>query len=176
MPDYRKIKLIVLDVDGTLTDGGIYYDSQGNEMKRFDVKDGLGIKVGIAAGLEFAIITGRESPMVERRVKELGIQHLVQGVQMKLPALKQLITGLQLCPDEVCYIGDDLNDLECMEYVGVAACPADAAEEIRAVSHFVSGCNGGYGAVKSCIKTLLDSRNKWEELYRSMYFKRQESY
>lgn len=155
MPDYGKIKLIVLDVDGTLTDGGIYYDSQGNEMKRFDVKDGLGIKIGIASGLEFAVITGRESPMVERRVKELGIQHLLSGVQMKLPALKQLLVELQLCPDEVCYIGDDLNDLECMEYVGVAACPADAAEEIKAVSQFAADRRGGYGAVKSCIKALL---------------------
>lgn len=170
MPDYGKIKLIVLDVDGTLTDGGIYYDSQGNEMKRFDVKDGLGIKIGIAAGLEFAVITGRESPMVERRVKELGIQHLLSGVQMKLPALKQLLVELQLCPDEVCYIGDDLNDLECMEYVGVAACPADAAEEIKAVSQFVTDRRGGYGAVKSCIKALLVYRNSWEESYKSMYF------
>lgn len=170
MPDYGKIKLIVLDVDGTLTDGGIYYDSQGNEMKRFDVKDGLGIKIGIAAGLEFAVITGRESPMVERRVKELGIQHLLSGVQMKLPALKQLLVELQLCPDEVCYIGDDLNDLECMEYVGVAACPADAAEEIKAVSQFAADRRGGYGAVKSCIKALLVYRNSWEESYKAIYF------
>ena len=148
MPDYQKIKLIVLDVDGTLTDGGIYYDSQGNEMKRFDVKDGLGIKVGIAAGLEFAVITGRESPMVVRRVNELGIQHLLSGVQVKFPALKQLMEELQLSPDEVCYIGDDLNDLECMGFVGMAACPADASEEIKAISHFISDHNGGHGAVK----------------------------
>ena len=79
--DYKKIKLVVLDVDGTLTDGGVYYDSHGNEMKRFDVKDGLGILVARKAGLEFAIITGRASPMVERRAKELGIKYLLQGVQ-----------------------------------------------------------------------------------------------
>lgn len=170
MPDYQKIKLIVLDVDGTLTDGGIYYDSQGNEMKRFDVKDGLGIKVGIDAGLEFAVITGRESPMVERRVKELGIQHLLSGIQMKLPSLKQLLAELKLCQDEVCYIGDDLNDLECMEYVGISCCPADAAEEIKAVAHFISDCNGGFGAVKSCIKSLLVHRNSWEASYNSLYF------
>lgn len=170
MPDYGKIKLIVLDVDGTLTDGGIYYDSQGNEMKRFDAKDGLGIKIGIAAGLEFAVITGRESPMVERRVKELGIQHLLSGVQMKLPALKQLLAELQLCSDEVCYIGDDLNDLECMEYVGVAGCPVDAEEEIKVVSQFVADRRGGYGAVKSCIKALLVYRNSWEESYNAIYF------
>lgn len=169
MPDYQKIKLVVLDVDGTLTDGGIYYDSQGNEMKRFDVKDGLGIKVGIAAGLEFAVITGRESPMVERRVKELGIQHLLSGVQIKLPALKQLLAELQLCQDEVCYIGDDLNDLECMEYVGAAACPADAAEEIKAASQFVAHCGGGQGAVRACIETILRRGNKWESQARKIY-------
>lgn len=169
MPDYTKIKLIVLDVDGTLTDGGIYYDSLGNEMKRFDVKDGLGIKVGIAAGLEFAVITGRESPMVERRVRELGIQHLCSGVQMKLPALKQLMKELQLCPDEVCYIGDDLNDLECMEYVGVAACPADAAEEIKSVSQFVADCNGGAGAVRCCIERILRNCGQWELQVRKCY-------
>ena len=170
MPDYQKIKLIVLDVDGTLTDGGIYYDSRGNEMKRFDVKDGLGIKVGIAAGLEFAVITGRESPMVARRVNELGIQHLLSGVQVKFPALKQLMEELQLSPDEVCYIGDDLNDLECMGFVGIAACPADASEEIKAISHFISDHNGVHGAVKSCIKNLLVHRTCWEDLYKSMYF------
>lgn len=169
MPDYGKIKLIVLDVDGTLTDGGIYYDSQGNEMKRFDVKDGLGIKVGIAAGLEFAVITGRESPMVERRVKELGIQHLLSGVQMKLPALKQLLVELQLCPDEVCYIGDDLNDLECMEYVGIASCPADAAEEIKSASHFIADRNGGCGAVRACVESILHHNNQWDSLVRKIY-------
>ena len=169
MPDYGKIKLVVLDVDGTLTDGGIYYDAQGNEIKRFDVKDGLGIKVGIATGLEFAVITGRESPMVERRVKELGIQHLLSGVQLKLPALKQLLVELQLCPDEVCYIGDDLNDLECMEYVGIASCPADAAEEIKLVSHFVSGHNGGYGAVRDCITDMLKTKRIWSTQVQDIY-------
>lgn len=169
MPDYEKIKLIVLDVDGTLTDGGIYYDSQGNEMKRFDVKDGLGIKVGIAAGLQFAVITGRESPVVERRVKELGIQHLLAGVQVKLPVLKQLMTELQLCADEICYIGDDLNDLECMEYAGVSACPADAAEEIRVASHFVADQNGGCGAVRVCVERILRHDNQWDTLTRKIY-------
>lgn len=160
MADYEKIRLIVLDVDGTLTDGGIYYDAHGNEMKRFDVKDGLGIKLGIAAGLEFAVITGRESPMVERRAGELGIRHLMAGIQKKLPALKQLLASLQLCPDEVCYIGDDLNDLACMKYVGVAVCPADAAEEIKTLSHYISMYKGGYGAVRDCVQHIL-GQHRW---------------
>lgn len=169
MTDYERIKLIVLDVDGTLTDGGIYYDAQGNEMKRFDVKDGLGIKVGMAAGLEFAVITGRESPMVERRVRELGIQHLRTGVQIKLPVLKQLMLELRLSPDEVCYMGDDLNDLACMEYVGIAACPADAAEEVKAVSRFVADQCGGHGAVRSCLEGILRHRDQWESCARRVY-------
>ena len=171
MPDYQKIKLVVLDVDGTLTDGGIYYDSQGNEMKRFDVKDGLGIKVGLAAGLEFVILTGRESPMVERRVKELGIQYLLSGVQVKYPALEKLLAELSLSLDQVCYIGDDINDLECMEHVGFAACPADAAEEIKEAAHYISSVNGGYGAVRECVVALLKEKEVWHtqamRLYRS---------
>lgn len=173
MPDFEKIKLIVLDVDGTLTDGGIYYDSQGNEMKRFDVKDGLGIKVGLAAGLEFAVLTGRESPMLERRVKELGIQHLMAGVQLKLPALQKLQCDLHLCADEILYIGDDVNDLECLEYVGIAACPADAAEEVKAVSHFVSVYDGGYGAVRDCIVALLKKKEVWPVHARRLYYNKQ---
>jgi len=169
MPDYEKMKLVVLDVDGTLTDGGIYYDSQGNEMKRFDVKDGLGIKVGIAAGLEFAILTGRESPMVERRVKELGIHYLLSGVQLKYPVLRTLLRELNLSEEEVCYIGDDLNDLECMEHAGFSACPADAAEEIKAVADYVSSHNGGYGAVRDCLAALLKEKKVWPELAKRLY-------
>lgn len=167
--DYNRIKLIVLDVDGTLTDGGVYYDSQGNEMKRFDVKDGLGIKVGLAAGLEFAIITGRNSPMVERRAKELGIQNLIQDAQKKLPALMTLADNCGLRMDEIGYIGDDLNDLQCMETVGFRACPADAAEEIRAICHYVASAAGGHGAVRECLKFLLTQREQWDAVAKEIY-------
>lgn len=167
--DYSRIKLIILDVDGTLTDGGIYYDSLGNEMKRFDVKDGLGIKVGIAAGLEFAIITGRESPMVERRAKELGIRYLRSGVQIKYPALEELLQELNLRPDECGYVGDDWNDLQCMEAVGFRACPNDAAEEIKDISHYVSKRNGGCGAVRDCLEFLLNQKGQWQATTASVY-------
>ncbi len=162
MTDFGNIRLIILDVDGTLTDGGIYYDSQGNEMKRFDVKDGLGILVAGKAGLEFAILTGRASPMVERRAKELGIQHLIQGVQKKYPALLELARSRGLSLEEIGYIGDDLNDLQCMEAVGFRACPRDAAEEIRKISHFVSEHKGGCGAVRDGLEYLLRKRGLWE--------------
>lgn len=158
-----KIKLVILDVDGTLTDGGIYYDAQGNELKRFDVKDGLAIKVAIEAGLQFAIITGRVSPMVERRAKELGIQHLKTGVQVKYPAMVQLLDTLGILPWETCYIGDDWNDLQCMQNVGLRMCPGDAAEEVKEVCHFVSIHSGGCGAVRECIQALLIGQKKWRK-------------
>ena len=170
MPDYNKIKLIVLDVDGTLTDGGIYYDSLGNEIKRFDVKDGLGIKVALAAGLEFAIITGRKSLMVERRAKELGIRHLLTGIQMKLPALKQLVADLSISPDQICYFGDDWNDLQSMKYSGICMCPNDAADEVKELCHFVAKRNGGAGAVRECLQHLLQNRNQWNMCARKTYF------
>lgn len=159
--DYRKIKLIVLDVDGTLTDGSIYYDSQGNEMKRFDVKDGIGILVARKAGLEFAIITGRASPMVERRVNELGIEHLLQGVQKKYPALLELAKSCNLSLDEIGYIGDDLNDLQCMEAVGFRACPTDATEAVKSVCNFVASASGGHGAVRESLEYLLTQQGQW---------------
>lgn len=161
--DYNKIKLIVLDVDGTLTDGGIYYDSKGNEMKRFDVKDGLGILVARSAGLKFAILTGRVSPMVACRAKELGIEYLVQGVQKKYPALLDLAGKCGLSMDEIGYIGDDLNDLQCMEAVGFRACPADAVPRIKSICHYVSVLPGGRGAVRDSLEHLLTACSRGEE-------------
>ena len=167
--DYSKIKLVVLDVDGTLTDGGIYYDSQGNEMKRFDVKDGLGILVARKAGLEFSVITGRASPMVERRVKELGIKYLLQGVQKKYPALLELARNQNLSLEEIGYIGDDLNDLQCMEAVGFRACPSDAAAAVKAICNYVASVPGGHGAVRESLEYLLFQRAQWETFANACY-------
>ena len=167
--DYNKIKLIVLDVDGTLTDGGIYYDSQGNEMKRFDVKDGLGILVARKAGLEFAVITGRASPMVERRVKELGTKYLLQGVQKKYPALLELAKNCNLSMDEIGYIGDDLNDLQCMEAVGFRSCPSDAVAAAKAICNYVASVPGGHGAVRESLEYLLTQRGQWNVVANEAY-------
>lgn len=169
MQDYGKIKLVVLDVDGTLTDGGVYYDSQGNELKRFDVKDGLGIKVGIAAGLEFAIITGRESRMVERRAQELGIQHLYQGVQKKAPAMQELMKRLGVSKAEVAYMGDDLNDKAPMGLACFCACPADAAQEIKEQCDYIAPHPGGHGAVRDLIYHILKQRGIWDAIAKKIY-------
>lgn len=169
MEKYNNVKMVVLDVDGTLTDGGIYYDSCGNELKRFDVKDGLAIKVGIEAGLIFAVLTGRCSPMVQRRVSELGIQFLEEGIQEKYPALVRFAESNKVLLDEICYIGDDLNDFQAMNSVGLRACPADAAEEIKNICEIVAEHNGGYGAVRECIQILLTKRGEWTECVRRIY-------
>jgi 3-deoxy-D-manno-octulosonate 8-phosphate phosphatase (KDO 8-P phosphatase) len=169
MQNYSNIKLVVLDVDGTLTDGGVYYDSHGHELKRFDVKDGLGIRIGIAAGLEFAIITGRESVMVERRTKELGIQHLYQGVQKKAPAMKALISSLGLSKAQVAYMGDDLNDKAPMRLAGLCACPADADPDILELSDYIAPHPGGAGAVRDFIHEILEQQGVWNTLIEETY-------
>jgi 3-deoxy-D-manno-octulosonate 8-phosphate phosphatase (KDO 8-P phosphatase) len=169
MQNYDEIKLIVLDVDGTLTDGGIYYASDGSEIKRFDVKDGLGIKMGLAAGLEFAIITGRESPMVQRRAKELGIRYLRQNVQKKGPAMRELLQETGLSKEQVAYMGDDLNDKAAMELAGVCACPSDADADIRKICHYIAPHQGGKGAVRDFIQELLTGRRLWNRLIEESY-------
>lgn len=170
MADYSKIRYVILDVDGTLTDGGIYYDAQGNEIKCFDAKDGLGIKVGIAAGLVFVIITGRVSPMVERRARELGIQHIISGAQVKYPEMLNWMNKHGVTAEEICYIGDDWNDLECMKAAAVCMCPADAAKEVREECDFISDSLAGHGAVRECLEELLSHNNRWEKACKEHYF------
>ena len=143
-----NIKLVILDVDGTLTDGGVYIDSNGVETKKFNIKDGAGIVLAEQAGIEFMILTGRKSYCVEHRANELKIKYVFQGIADKLSYLQQFLSQQGLSPCDVAYIGDDVNDLECMHIVGFTACPADAVEEVRQQCDFVSRYNGGQGAVR----------------------------
>ncbi len=145
------IELVVMDVDGVLTDGKISYTSDGQEIKSFNVKDGLGISLGVKAGLQFGIITARQSVMVERRAAELGIQHVLQHTKTKLPAFETLAESLGLTLAQVAYIGDDLPDLPPMIKAGLACCPADAAREVLDRAHFVSPYRGGEGAVRDIL-------------------------
>ncbi|MDD3476609.1 MAG: HAD hydrolase family protein [Sulfurimonas sp.] len=150
------IKLIVLDVDGCMSDGKIIYHSDGSETKNFNVKDGLAISSWIKMGFEAAIITGRESPIVKRRAKELGIKHLFQGVKDKESVLKELISSLGLKYYEVGAIGDDLNDFKMLRSVGRSFTPKDGVKEIREMVDTTLTCNGGDGAVREMIDTLID--------------------
>ncbi|HEY9745633.1 MAG TPA: HAD hydrolase family protein [Oculatellaceae cyanobacterium] len=152
------IQLVALDVDGVLTDSRIVYGSDAQETKAFNIKDGLGISLGVRSGLKFAIITARESPMVSRRAKELGIAHVIQNMRTKLPALEALMKELQLEESQVAYIGDDLPDLPCLERVGLPACPGDAAREVRNICALVSDYPAGQGAVRQIIEFILDSK------------------
>lgn len=155
------IQLVVLDVDGVLTDGKITYTSDGQELKSFNVKDGLGISLGVRAGLQFGIITARQSPIVERRAAELGIQHVRQLTKTKLPALEELVRELGLDFSQVAYVGDDLPDLPPMSRVGLACCPADAIAEVKAIAHFVSQYRGGEGAVREILELILQSKQRF---------------
>lgn len=146
--ELSNIKLVILDVDGTLTDGGVYIDSNGVESKKFNIKDGAGIVLAEQAGIEFMILTGRKSYCVEHRANELKIKYVFQGIADKLSHLQQFLSQHRLSPCDVAYIGDDVNDLECMHIVGFTACPADAVEEVHQQCDFVSRYNGGQGAVR----------------------------
>jgi 3-deoxy-D-manno-octulosonate 8-phosphate phosphatase (KDO 8-P phosphatase) len=150
------IKLLVLDVDGTLTDGKIYVGIQGEMMKAFNIKDGLGIKKLHVKGILPVIVTGRKSKIITIRAKELNITELHQGIHDKVNKLKQIAKKYKCDFDEIAYIGDDESDLECMKLCGIKGCPADAVNDVKKVANFVSQRNGGDGAVREFIDYLLD--------------------
>lgn len=158
------IKLVVLDVDGTLTDGKLYIDNMGNEMKAFDVKDGLAISQSIKQGIKFAIITGKTSQIVEKRGKELGIQEIVQGSWDKVADLKKILEKYNFTFEETAYIGDDLIDLKSMKLCGFSACPSDAVNEIKEISDYISSKTGGNGAVREILEIILKKQNLWENI------------
>ena len=148
----KNIKLLVMDVDGTLTDGCIYMGPQGEAMKAFNCQDGHGIaQILPKLGITPVIITGRNSQIVANRAAELKISHLHQGIHDKLPLLQEIARELGAAREEVAYIGDDLNDMDCINWCGLTGCPADAVPEIRSAVDFVTGRNGGRGAVREFI-------------------------
>lgn len=150
-----SIKMLVMDVDGTLTDGCIYVGAEGEMMKAFHVQDGYAIAhILPELGIIPVIITGRRSAIVERRAAELKIVHLHQGVSDKLAKLQDVAAELGFLPQEIAYVGDDLNDLDCIRYCGCAACPADAVPEVKAAADYVCTHNGGRGAVREFIDLL----------------------
>ena len=157
--DPGEIKLLALDVDGVMTDGSATYNSDGSEQKTFNIKDGVGIKRVQAAGIQVAIITGRESPMVSRRAVELGISLIVQGREDKGVALRELSASLSLSPDECAYMGDDLPDLSAMAIASISACPADAVSEVKAASTVVMEAAGGRGCVREFCDFLLEAQS-----------------
>lgn len=150
-----NIKMLVLDVDGTLTDGKIYIGSQGELMKAFNVKDGLGIVKLQTQNIVPVIITGRISGIVEQRAKELGITEVHQGIEDKVKVLRQIADKYQYDLKELAYIGDDENDIESMKLCGFVGCPRDAVDSVIQIADFVCKRNGGEGAVREFIDYLL---------------------
>lgn len=156
-----RIRLLVLDVDGVLTDGELVYGPSGEETKRFHVRDGLAIQVARRAGIEIAIVSGRASAAVTRRMSELGITEVHQGIDDKAAAVRALMGRLHLKAPEVAAMGDDLPDLPVMKMAGLALAPSDAAPEARRAAAWVTRARGGRGAVREAIEMLLRSRKAW---------------
>lgn len=157
------IKLIVLDVDGCLSDGKIIYSEDMIESKAFNIKDGLGISTWVKIGNEVAIITGRNSKIVQRRAEELGVQHLFQGIKNKDRVLKELVSSLGINFDNVAVIGDDLNDFKMLNLAGRSFTPKNGVKEIQDIVDVVLSRDGGDGAVREMIDSLVDSNNQREQ-------------
>jgi 3-deoxy-D-manno-octulosonate 8-phosphate phosphatase (KDO 8-P phosphatase) len=159
-----RIRLLVLDVDGVLTDGTFWLREDGDEWKAFHATDGLGLRLLMDAGVEVALLSGRRSAVVERRARELGIGHVIQGADDKAAAIYRLGTELGVEPVEMAYMGDDLVDVPAMRLVGFAAAPADARPEALAASAWVAARGGGRGAVRDLCEHLLREMGRWDEV------------
>jgi len=155
------IKLLVLDVDGVLTDGRIFINERGKEIKCFHVRDGLGLKLLMRAGIDVVIITGRESNSVAFRAKELGIQEVHQGVNDKKALIVEMMKRKKLNKEQVCCVGDDLPELPLLHLAGVAVAVADAADEVRNAASFITKNRGGHGAVREVCEMILKAQQKW---------------
>lgn len=149
------IKLFAMDVDGTLTDGGVYIGSNGEEFKRFDIQDGMGIARFHRAGGKVALISGRYSGATERRAKELKFDVIVNGAGEKLPVLREIAEKLNLTPDEVAYAGDDINDIDCIKWAGFGVAVANAIPEVKEAADYCTQRRGGEGAVREIVDILL---------------------
>jgi YrbI family 3-deoxy-D-manno-octulosonate 8-phosphate phosphatase len=161
-----KIELILSDVDGVLTDGGITFDNQGIEYKQFHVRDGLGIKLWQRVGWTFGLLTARSSHIVRVRAAELGIDLIRQGFDDKLTVAQQIVEQMRLPAEKVCYIGDDLADIPLMQFVGLGVAVANAANDVRAIAHHVTATDGGRGAVRELVESILKAQGRWDEVLR----------
>jgi len=162
----KEVKLLVLDVDGVLTDGGLYYGDDGLVMKRFHVQDGLGIKLAQAVGLEIGVITGLDQKPVEKRVTELGIRHYVAGKHEKVPLFKEMCAKVGVKTSEAAFMGDDWIDLGAMKLAGMALSVPNAMPEILEAANWVAKRSGGHGAVREAIDFILDARGLKDEAWK----------
>lgn len=157
----QKIKLLICDVDGVFSDGRIYLSNSGEELKAFHTRDGYGVRSLLTSGFNLAVITGRQSKIVENRMTALGVAHIYQGVDNKFEPYEALLALYGVTPEEVAYIGDDIVDLPVMNVVGLAVSVADGHPYVRQHAHFVTTLNGGHGALRELTDLLLLSQNKF---------------
>jgi 3-deoxy-D-manno-octulosonate 8-phosphate phosphatase (KDO 8-P phosphatase) len=163
----RRIRLLLMDCDGVLTDGRIVLLPGGDEVKFFNSLDGQGLKLAAKAGLRTGIITIRRSRVLEQRAAEVAVNHLCQQVENKLDAYEMVIRKEEVADDEVAYVGDDLPDLPPMKRVGLAIAVANAVEEVKQAAHYVTKNSGGSGAVREAIEVVLKAQGKWAEIIAS---------
>lgn len=166
MSDPSRVRLLCLDVDGVLTDGGIHIDDQGHETKRFHVHDGAGLRFWRSLGLEVAVITGRRGMALRHRLEELGIRIVVGGAKDKVEAFRGIADGLGIGAAETAMIGDDLPDLPLLRACGYPVAVPDAVEEVRSIARHVTRRPGGHGAVRDAIEHLLKASGRWPEVLR----------
>jgi 3-deoxy-D-manno-octulosonate 8-phosphate phosphatase (KDO 8-P phosphatase) len=155
LPRLRKIRMLATDVDGVLTDSGMYYSENGDELKKFNTRDGMGLVLLRNAGFKIAIVTSEDTKIVERRAAKLKITDLFQGARDKVEALEILMKRHSLQWEEIAYVGDDVNDLEVMKRVGFAATPSDGTDQNKKVAHYVTKKGGGQGCVREICDMIL---------------------
>ncbi len=157
---FKELKLFATDVDGVLTDAGMYYGESGEELKKFNTRDGMGIKLLQAEGVMIAIITMEQTKIVARRAKKLGITEVFQGAKDKVSVLTHLSEKFNIPFEQMAYMGDDVNDVGALQAVGYAAAPADCVDQVRLVVHYICQKKGGEGAVREVIDMILAARNR----------------
>jgi 3-deoxy-D-manno-octulosonate 8-phosphate phosphatase (KDO 8-P phosphatase) len=160
----RSLKLLILDVDGVLTDGEGIMDDGGREMKHFNVRDGHGLKMLMRSGVEVVFLTGRQSAVVEHRARDLGVREVHQGAKNKLDWYPEIVVKRDLSGSQVGYVGDDVVDVPFMKRVGFAVAVADAADDVRRMAHYVTDKKGGRGAVREVCDMILKIQGTWDEV------------
>ena len=165
----ESLKLLVIDVDGTLTDAGIYYDEHGNELKKFCTKDAAGIFAARKCGIKTMILTGRECAATSRRMTELKVDYLIQNVKDKVAYLRKFMDENSLSKKEVGYIGDDLNDISSMMLCGYIGCPQDACIEVKKLANYIANVPGAHGAVRDVVEHMLRECKLWESAVKEVY-------
>lgn len=164
MEQAKDIKLVILDVDGVMTDGRIVIDDNGVESRNFDIKDGMGVVVMLMSGIEVAIITSKKSGAVRHRAEELKIKRFYEGIKKKTEPYEEILKDMGITDAQVAYVGDDLVDLSMMKRVGFPVAVGDAVDDVREHAVYVTKARGGYGAVREVAELILKAQGKWEKI------------